>query len=171
MDEDATWYGCRPRPRPHCVRQGPSSPLPSKKGHSSPPSFWPMSIVAMVAHLIYCWAHVESVEKRYCFMTCTNGTMVGYQWHLMLHWSRRTGNITSQCEVAALWRLADNIKSRQATRCVYAPTFLITASDCILVLLMDMRLLIILFWGKESWPADDDCRPCSGLSTSQNSRN
>ena len=26
MDEDATWYGSRPQPRPHCVRQGPSSP-------------------------------------------------------------------------------------------------------------------------------------------------
>ena len=35
MDEDATWYGGRPRPRPHCVRWGPSSPSP-KRGHSSP---------------------------------------------------------------------------------------------------------------------------------------
>jgi len=26
MDEDATWYGSRPRPMPHCVRRGPSSP-------------------------------------------------------------------------------------------------------------------------------------------------
>ena len=30
VDEDATWYGGRPRPRRHCVRWGPSSP---KKGH------------------------------------------------------------------------------------------------------------------------------------------
>jgi len=35
MDQDATWYGGRPRPRPHCVRWGPSS---SQKGHS-PPNF------------------------------------------------------------------------------------------------------------------------------------
>ena len=35
MDQDATWYGGRPRPRPHCVRWGPSSPS-HKKGHSSP---------------------------------------------------------------------------------------------------------------------------------------
>jgi len=34
MDEDATWYGSRPRPRPHCVRRGPSSPL--QKGQGSP---------------------------------------------------------------------------------------------------------------------------------------
>jgi len=33
MDEDATWYGSRPRPRSHCIRQGPSS---SRKGRSSP---------------------------------------------------------------------------------------------------------------------------------------
>jgi len=26
MDEDTAWYGCRPRPRPHCVRRWPSSP-------------------------------------------------------------------------------------------------------------------------------------------------
>ena len=25
MDEDAAWYGSRPRPRPHCTRRGPSS--------------------------------------------------------------------------------------------------------------------------------------------------
>jgi len=51
MDEDATWYGGRPRPRPHCIRRGPSSP---QKGHSSPLSFRPMSIVATVAQLSYC---------------------------------------------------------------------------------------------------------------------
>jgi len=37
MDQDATWYGVRPRPRPYCVTWGPSSPL--KKRHSSPPNF------------------------------------------------------------------------------------------------------------------------------------
>jgi len=45
MDQDGTWYGGRPRPRRHCVRWGPSSP-PPRKGHSSPPSFRSMSIVA-----------------------------------------------------------------------------------------------------------------------------
>ena len=34
MDEDAAWYGSRPRPRPHCTRRG--SQLP-QKGYSSPP--------------------------------------------------------------------------------------------------------------------------------------
>jgi len=32
MDQDNTWHGDRPRPWPHCVRWGPSSPSP--KGHS-----------------------------------------------------------------------------------------------------------------------------------------
>ena len=31
MDQDATWYGGRPRPWPHCVRWG---LLPPKRGHS-----------------------------------------------------------------------------------------------------------------------------------------
>jgi len=34
MDQDATWYGGRPRPRRLCVRWERSSPLPAKKGHS-----------------------------------------------------------------------------------------------------------------------------------------
>jgi len=41
MNQDATWYGSRPRPRPHCVRWGPSSP----KGYNTP-TFRPMPIVA-----------------------------------------------------------------------------------------------------------------------------
>jgi len=32
MDQDATWYKCMPRPKPHCVRWRPSSS--HKKGHS-----------------------------------------------------------------------------------------------------------------------------------------
>ena len=50
-DEDATWYGCRPRRRPHCVRRGPS---PLCKRAQQPPSFRSMSIVATVAHFSYC---------------------------------------------------------------------------------------------------------------------
>jgi len=37
MDQDATWYGGRSRPRPHCARWGPLLPLP-KKG-AQPPQF------------------------------------------------------------------------------------------------------------------------------------
>ena len=42
MDQYATWYGGRPRPRPHCVRWRPQ--LPNRKRHSSP-SFRLMSIL------------------------------------------------------------------------------------------------------------------------------
>jgi len=41
MGQDATWYGGRTRPWPHCVRWGPSS---FPKG--ADPNFWPMSVVA-----------------------------------------------------------------------------------------------------------------------------
>ena len=38
MDQVATWYGGRPRPRRHCIRCGPSSPSP-KRGRSPSPQF------------------------------------------------------------------------------------------------------------------------------------
>jgi len=38
MDQDETWHGGRPRPRPHCVRYGPSS-YPSERGMHSSPNF------------------------------------------------------------------------------------------------------------------------------------
>jgi len=50
MDEDASWYGSRPRPRPHCTRRGPSS----RERGTAAPYFRTMSIVAMIAHLSYC---------------------------------------------------------------------------------------------------------------------
>jgi len=37
MDQDATWYGGRPRPTRHCVRGEPS--YPQKKGTSTPTQF------------------------------------------------------------------------------------------------------------------------------------
>jgi len=42
MDQAATWYGGRPRPRRHCVRWAPSSA--TERGTAAP-SFRPMSIV------------------------------------------------------------------------------------------------------------------------------
>jgi len=39
MDQDKTWHAGRPRPWPHCVRWGPSSP--SSKMGRSPPIFGP----------------------------------------------------------------------------------------------------------------------------------
>jgi len=50
MDEDAAWYGSRPRPRPHYTRRGPSS----RERGTAAPSFRPMSIMATVAHFSYC---------------------------------------------------------------------------------------------------------------------
>jgi len=43
MDQDATWYRGRPRPRRYCVRWGPSSP--TERG-TTDPTFRPVSIVA-----------------------------------------------------------------------------------------------------------------------------
>ena len=55
MDKDATWLGSRSRPRPHCVRRGPSSP-PSARG-TAPPLFglcllWLRSPISATAELL-----------------------------------------------------------------------------------------------------------------------
>ena len=55
LDKDATWYGSRPRPRPHCIRQGPSSPA---KGAQQPLSLfgpcllWSRSAISATAELL-----------------------------------------------------------------------------------------------------------------------
>jgi len=54
MDEDATWYGSRPRPRPHCIRRGSCS---VQNGHSGPHLvgpclLWPRSPISATAELL-----------------------------------------------------------------------------------------------------------------------
>jgi len=67
MDKDTTWYGSRPRPRPHWIRRGLSSP---QRGTAAPPLFgpcllWPRSPISATAELLLqnsqqcrwaCWA-------------------------------------------------------------------------------------------------------------------
>jgi len=71
MDQDATWYGNRPRPRRHCARWAPSCPL---KGHSYPPSFRPMSIVAKRSSISATAEHLFIeiwLSRLYlCFIVC-----------------------------------------------------------------------------------------------------
>jgi len=55
MDEEAAWYGSRPRFRPHCTRRGPSS---RERGTASPPLFgpcllWPRSSILASAELLF----------------------------------------------------------------------------------------------------------------------
>ena len=54
MDQNATWYEGRPRPRTHCVRWGPygdPGPIPQR---GTAPSFRPISVVAkwLGCHLV-----------------------------------------------------------------------------------------------------------------------
>jgi len=63
MDQDATRYEGRPRPRPHCVRLGIQLP-PLEKGHS-PQLLAHVCCGQTVAHLSYCWALVKQVAI-YC---------------------------------------------------------------------------------------------------------
>jgi len=55
MDEDDTWYGSRPRPRRHCVRQGPTHPC--KRGTAALP---------FSAHVCCCHGRSNDAHLSYC---------------------------------------------------------------------------------------------------------
>jgi len=76
MDQDATWYGGRPRRMPHCVRW---EPAPPHEMGTEAPSFLPMSIVAKrspisaTAKLLF--SGLASISIRHCSyitMACKN---------------------------------------------------------------------------------------------------
>ena len=55
IDEDATWHGSSPRPRPHCIRR---VPAPRERGTAAPPLFgaclmWPRSPISASAELLF----------------------------------------------------------------------------------------------------------------------
>jgi len=66
-DKDETWHAGRPQPWPHCVRWGPSSPLP-KKG-ADPPQF--------SAH-IYC-GQTSPISAKGLLSTCLTTWLYGKQ--------------------------------------------------------------------------------------------
>jgi len=82
MDEDATWYGSRPRPRPHCIRRGPSS---ARKGHNSPRLFgacllWPWSPISATVSSCY-------IKCAVCPPNCCWTTPSSRRRHLARHCS------------------------------------------------------------------------------------
>jgi len=84
MDQDATWYGGSPLPRPHCVRWGPHS---SKRGTAAPPSFRPMSSVVAKRWPISATAeHLSLLFLRFVIVRCGvsavwNGWMILKLFH------------------------------------------------------------------------------------------
>jgi len=90
MDENATWYGSRPRPRPHCVRREPSSPRES--GTAASPLFgpcllWPRSPISATAELLLRFFGLPFIKR---FALC-------YDTVVRL-------SILSVCDVGVLWR-------------------------------------------------------------------
>jgi len=63
MDQDETWHGGRPQPRPQCVRWRPSSP---ERGTAAP-SFRPMSIVAKRSPILTAAEHLFVFGTLRCY--------------------------------------------------------------------------------------------------------
>ena len=66
MDEDAAWYGSRPRPRPHCTRRGPSS---RERGTAAP----------LFSARVYCG---HGRPSQLLLSSCTNGRPKKSQFEL-----------------------------------------------------------------------------------------
>jgi len=69
MDEDATWYGRRPRPRPHCVRRGHSPPR--ERGTAAPSLFgscllWPRSPISATGSLLLSYCSYSHIGADFC---------------------------------------------------------------------------------------------------------
>jgi len=62
MDQDATWCGGRPRPRPHCVRRGPS--FTTERGRAAPHFSAHVYCGQTVVRLSYCCDLVEHSENQ-----------------------------------------------------------------------------------------------------------
>ena len=66
MDEDVSWYGIRPGPRPHCVRWGPSSPW---KGAQQLPTLFSAHVYCGYGRpLSECGTSFLSYAQRYIFV-------------------------------------------------------------------------------------------------------
>jgi len=119
MDEDATWYGSRPRPRPHCIRWG--GPSCARNGHSSPHLFgpcllWPRSPISATAELLFYFLHgttsLRNHDSRLADSRVVRTAVVASSLrNRMLYWfltSRPAGQFTraipSRCSRSECWR-------------------------------------------------------------------
>ena len=79
MDQDATCYGDRFRPRRHCVRWGPSSSPRKGAQQPPPPTFRPTSIVAkrwpsdIIGEVVIIWrVRGKIIRSVLCNIVCNN---------------------------------------------------------------------------------------------------
>jgi len=81
MDQDATWYGGRPQPRPHCARWGPRSHSPEKG--AQPHQFSAMFVVAKQLDGSRCqhatWYDGRPQSRQHCVRCRPSSTTQGVQ--------------------------------------------------------------------------------------------
>ena len=95
MDENAAWYGSRPRPRPHCTRRGPSS----RKGAQQLPIFgpcvlWPRSPISATAELLFSFPNRTPSRTRSDLLEKTGYELVPKSVvNLYVKWSTQSFNV------------------------------------------------------------------------------
>ena len=98
MDQDATWYGGRPRSTRHCVRWGPSFPL-QKRRHGSPPLFGPCLLwpngrpsqqLLSTCQILFC----AVFEYFFCFFACVRNFLF---YGICITWRNKNSNEDSKC--------------------------------------------------------------------------
>jgi len=86
MDEDAIRYRSRRRPRPHYIRQDPSS---ARNGHNSPHHFgpcllWARSPISATAELLFNFSKMATVRHLSFVMRMSRPSAKGIWWSLSL---------------------------------------------------------------------------------------
>ena len=129
IDEDATWYGSRPQPRPHCIRRGPSSP---RKGQGSPLLFGPCllrprSPISATAELLLSidpWHDIQKLLGYYTSLPIWTGRVRLRLEHMCSHSSTFYKRIESRIVASLVRRESggqlfswDDLARRAAPRC------------------------------------------------------
>jgi len=135
MDQDATWYGGRPRPKRHGVGWGPTSPKTGHSTNSSPPLFgpcllWPNGWMDQDTT----WYGGRPRARRHCVMgtqlqPTERGTAASTFQPILLWHGRPSQQLLSSC--FSLPSISDSCSVRRTTVVI---TFAIYGGSCMVVI-------------------------------------
>jgi len=146
MDQDATWYIGKPRPRHHCVRWGPS--FPTERGTAPPYFSAHVYCGQMVAHLSNCWAFVQFItvdnykfqllrlESLFWRVVLRSREDQSYDLHIRLHFGKPLHMHICVQSKLCVWTCNCTFRSRLTTTCQHCQTvcFHITGQELTLTI-------------------------------------